>query len=75
MSRRLPGPGDGPEAAVSAQAGASGSGPARKRGDPRHGPPRHGFWAWFLFIAAVAAVLSVTGGCMAMMYAPVFGGG
>ncbi|MFW5419445.1 hypothetical protein J0910_22775 [Nocardiopsis sp. CNT-189] len=48
--------------------------PAR-RADPKHGGPRHGFWAWFAFILAVGAVLAVTGGCLSVMYAPVFGGG
>ncbi|WP_017595186.1 hypothetical protein [Nocardiopsis potens] len=48
--------------------------PAR-RVDSEHGAPRHGFWAWFAFILAVGAVLAVTGGCLSVMYAPVFGGG
>ncbi|MFC7744839.1 hypothetical protein ACFQXA_33800 [Nocardiopsis composta] len=30
--------------------------------------------AWFVFIIAVGAVLAVTGGCLSVMYAPVFGG-
>ncbi len=38
------------------------------------GAPRHGFWAWLVFILAVGAVLALAAGCMAFMYAPVFGG-
>ncbi|MDA2803127.1 hypothetical protein [Nocardiopsis suaedae] len=37
-------------------------------------PPRHGFWAWLVFILAVGAVLALAGGCMAYMYRPLFGG-
>ncbi|PSK96448.1 hypothetical protein CLV63_11142 [Murinocardiopsis flavida] len=40
----------------------------------RRTPPRHGFVAWFVFFLAIAAVLALTGGCMALIYAPVFTG-
>lgn len=37
-------------------------------------PPRHGFWAWLVFILAVGAVLALAGSCTAYIYRPVFGG-
>ncbi|GAA3735397.1 hypothetical protein [Salinactinospora qingdaonensis] len=38
-------------------------------------PPRHGPVAWLVFIAAIAAVLVLVSGCMAMIYGPIFTGG
>ncbi|WP_393916480.1 hypothetical protein [Halostreptopolyspora alba] len=37
--------------------------------------PRHGFLAWFVFVVAVGAVLTLAGGCVAMVYGPVLTGG
>ncbi len=34
---------------------------------------QHGFVAWLVFILAIGVVLAVVSGCMAAVYAPVFG--
>ncbi|MDA8372317.1 MAG: hypothetical protein M0026_20955 [Nocardiopsaceae bacterium] len=36
---------------------------------------RYGFFAWFVFIVAIGAVLALAGGCLAVMYGPVLTGG
>ncbi|GLU46213.1 hypothetical protein [Nocardiopsis ansamitocini] len=43
---------------------------------PSPGPPGgYGFTAWFVFVVAVAAVLTLSVGCMTTLYAPIFTGG
>ncbi|WP_046469316.1 hypothetical protein [Allosalinactinospora lopnorensis] len=45
---------------------------------PDEGPAggsKHGFLAWFVFILAIGVMLSVIGGCMALVYGPLFTGG
>ncbi|CAM3913823.1 hypothetical protein NOGI109294_18385 [Nocardiopsis gilva] len=37
--------------------------------------PRHGFLAWLVFILAVGSMLALIGGCMTVLYAPIFTGG
>ncbi|CAM3741612.1 hypothetical protein [Nocardiopsis rhodophaea] len=37
--------------------------------------PRHGFLAWAVFILAVGSMLALIGGCMTVLYAPLFTGG
>ncbi|MBV2364832.1 hypothetical protein ACFPZ0_03345 [Streptomonospora nanhaiensis] len=41
------------------------------------GPPRqrHGILAWTVFVAAIAAVLTLITGCLSVLYGPLITGG